>query len=576
MSKLPDFEKEFKANLKKSEPKRMTEKQMRAMFEQTEQELPAEKKEKPDLEDPANMRMTEKEMRAEKQALHELPANYVPLYQQRETAPMVIDKRIVVGVALLCALLVLGAIGYKLYQKNAVAGAGEIDMQLIMGRNVKRNMDGGTWATLSLPADLAVSDLLKTGSDRRNVIALPDGTTIRLDYASTVKINSVKALKEPDSYDVHVTLHKGALFVDEQGDSRITVETKYACFEPVGTRFCITQLERKDLTEQSVVNVVEGSVSMHHLDDPNSRIIVTAGQQASATSQSLVKPRKAEKNDWVIWNSKWRDIRSVPSLKGAKLRTDDQPTEDKSSSNSSAATSSPKSDDNGMPVHHNSGGNEQGSSSQPSSQPQSAPSDYSQSNPANYGEHVENHIEREAREARERAAREAQEREEAARQQEYDQRRAVQEQRRNEQSENDRINEEFRKSQENEQKIKDRNKKIIDKYNPKNPKQAEAERLHPDQNLLAPTGKIDLPTGNITDLQYEHRQQLLKQRDADQPGGGIPSGGEEQPHQGHRGNRGMMPVGDSSQLDARIGDSNSMDAVHGDSSSMDAKTGEMW
>lgn len=581
MSKFLDIDKDFQVNPKKTAPKRMTEKEMRALVEKSEKEMrtlaeeskPGKKDEKQSefpFEQPSQKRLTEKQMRAEKQALHELPANYTPPSQYKTATPMVIDRRIVIGVAILCVLFVTVAIGYKVYQNSVDTGSGVIDMQLIMGNNVKRNMDGGSWATLSLPADLEVSDLIKSGSDRRNVIAFPDGTTVRLDYATTIKINSVQATDKPDAYDVHLTLHKGAIFIDEHGDSQVSVETKYARFVPVGTRFGVTQLERKDLTEQSVVNVVEGSVSMNHLDDPDSKIIITAGMQAAATSQSLVKPRKAAKNGWMTWNAKWRDIRSVPTLKGAKLRPGDDPTEDDSSDERSSSSSQPTSassgaDSNGMPIHHQSSqpGYEH-SASQPNLPDTPAEPEPQQSSPSGPDpnppgpNHVETREEREAREVRER--------EEAERQREYDERRHVQEQRINEQREIERVNEEFRKAQE----------------------RGDTEQLRNNRDLVAPSapsGKDKLQTGNIVDYQYQHRQEQLKQREAEQSGANNnePShndlGNIAPPHHNggyvapshHNGgtasqNDGMATIGDSKQLDAKIGDS----------SDMDAKTGSMW
>ena len=259
-------------------------------------------------------RISKQAENAKKSALHELPANYSPPTMPETSEPVVIDKRWIYGVVGACVLIVVVALGIKFFPSGGTPSEDiNFDIQLILGNNVKRNMDGGTWASLSLPADLKQGDLIKSTNDRRNVIALPDGSTLRLDYNTTVKINSVTAGKK-DGVNLNITLHKGAVFADEMEGSTIIVETKYAKFAPVGTRYVVEHADRSDLTEHSIVTVVEGSIRMSHLDDPDSSIIVNASQQAEATASTLVKARRLTKYDtWTTWNSQWRDIRSIPA-----------------------------------------------------------------------------------------------------------------------------------------------------------------------------------------------------------------------------------------------------------------------
>ncbi len=500
--------------------------------------------------------------------LHELPSNYTPPSVHEESKPLVIDKKVIYIVAGVFALILITAITIKLISGRHATTGNTCDMQLVAGRNVKRNLEGSDWVTLSLPCDIAVGDLIKTGSDRRNVVSLPDGSSIRMDYNTTLKFN--KASSQGDSYNLLVTLHKGEVFIDEAGSTNITVETKFAKFTPIGTRYCVTQIERKDLTEQSVVSVIEGSVSMNHLEDPNTKVVVTAGRQAGATAQSLVKPRGADKDSWADWNASWRDVKTMPAL-SAKAKSESR--SDEANSHEPFAPQQPNGN-NGFNGGQNAA--EQLRNSQMNQNPAPMPQVQHQQPPAQV---QDNRAEEEARlrmEA-ERLEQDRKRQEEQERKQremddrlrrEADERNRVEEERRREEAEAKRI--------QAEQKMLQRQKK--DLSSDKDKKSGSVVLGNETVNILEDT-MPSLQTGNVVDFK-SHTEATRQNRPQSQPARNFdpvnPNGLYYPPNPGAPSGRGgslMMPTGDSSSMNATIGNQSDMNATIGNQSDMNATIG---
>lgn len=238
-----------------------------------------------------------------------VPSNYRPP-SQVASKPVYVDPKMLFGFLGGAVLLLLLLVFLK--NRGATAtGVSDASLELRAGQDVKKNLSGADWATLSLPSAVGKDSLLKTGSDPANVLALADGSSIRLDRNTSAKIVSVEP--SGSGQKVRVILYRGRIFVNEGPSSDVTVESKFVNVVPVGTRFAVSQIERSDLTEYTVVRVVEGTVKVTHLDDKTASLVVKAGEEATAAAAVLESPKVAGAADtWIAWNTSWTELDKMP------------------------------------------------------------------------------------------------------------------------------------------------------------------------------------------------------------------------------------------------------------------------
>ena len=233
---------------------------------------------------------------------------------QITSQPVYVDRRILFG-SLGGAVLLLAILALWTNLNRTPAQVNESNLELRLGRDVRKNLSGADWATLSLPSTVPAGTLLKTGSDNRNVLAMTDGGSIRLDRGTSIKVVSIRT--QGEGQKIHLLLYKGRVFISEGPDSEVSVETKFVNIVPVGTRFSVNQIEKKDLTETTTVQVVEGSVRMTHLEDTSANLIVKTKEQATAGAQVIENPKPYRSDDWISWNSGWTDLASIPTRTSA-------------------------------------------------------------------------------------------------------------------------------------------------------------------------------------------------------------------------------------------------------------------
>jgi len=228
--------------------------------------------------------------------------------------PVYVDRRILFG-SLGGAVLLLVILAIWTNLSRTPAQVNDSNLELRVGRDVRKNLSGADWATLSLPSTISADTLIKTGSDNRNILAMTDGGSIRLDRGTSIKLVSIRA--QGEGQKVHLILYRGRVFISEGPESDVSVETKFVNVVPVGTRFSVSQVEKTDLTESTTVQVIEGSVRVTHLEDTSANLIVTANEQATAGALVLESPKPNTSDSWLSWNSGWSDLKAVPGAGAA-------------------------------------------------------------------------------------------------------------------------------------------------------------------------------------------------------------------------------------------------------------------
>ncbi len=245
--------------------------------------------------------------------------DYVPPAIEMSSEPIHVSKTkffITTGCigSIFLVLVIIGII--YMFSGTAVTGGSPNYIDLVQGKDVKRHLDSSTWATLSIPTKLTSGDFLKSGDDRYNVLVTADKSTIRLNANTSVKI--LKIASSGTEQNISLYLYSGSIFICENPETHITVETKYAKAVPIGTRYFVAQHERKDLTEQTIIKVIEGTIQASHIDDPNAKSVIQASEQASVTAQSITKPTEIKIDNWLRWNSAWTDPSNIPDKNAGK------------------------------------------------------------------------------------------------------------------------------------------------------------------------------------------------------------------------------------------------------------------
>lgn len=217
---------------------------------------------------------------------------------------------------LIFIILVVCGCAYFFGQINKVAET-PLQATLTLGKDAKANISPSQWTTLSTPSTLAKDNIIKTGSERIYVVELPEGATLRADHDTSFKFHEVK--KEKNKTFIGVTLYKGTLFAADTFNTKISISTKYCDIQPSATKYAVIQQESKDLTEQTKVQVCQGSVEVVHSLDSKMKFTLNAGQQLELAENNVSQPHQAEKNAWISWNSKWNTIADIKTERGVKI-----------------------------------------------------------------------------------------------------------------------------------------------------------------------------------------------------------------------------------------------------------------
>ena len=243
--------------------------------------------------------------------------------EKNNKGTVVVNARVIFGVIGLGLLALLTAVIVKSVNAPDSSELEKFDLQLIQGDSVERNVKD--WEPLPAPAGIREGDYVKTGKDRDTVIACPDGSSLRLDRQTFVKINTA-AVGEKKNLIINVTLHRGALFADAKKTCSVNVDLGAAQAVISGARAGVVSRGSASAAHDMrfLIASAEGSVRVNHRSNPNSTIIVTPDQQLEATQQALNHLPDKIKDRWFAWNAKWQDVRAIPEFSAERqLPADD-------------------------------------------------------------------------------------------------------------------------------------------------------------------------------------------------------------------------------------------------------------
>ncbi len=132
---------------------------------------------------------------------------------------------------------------------------------------------------------------VRTAVGERRELTLPDGTLVQLNTDSALDIAF-------DDERRLLRLRAGEMLVSSGRDSAnrpLLVETCEGIVRPVGTRFCVRQLDG-----ETRVGVLEGAVELHPARRQSELRLLTAGEQShfSADGVALPSPLQSVASDW--------------------------------------------------------------------------------------------------------------------------------------------------------------------------------------------------------------------------------------------------------------------------------------
>ncbi|MBQ7501701.1 FecR domain-containing protein [bacterium] len=209
-------------------------------------------------------------------------------------------------------IVVTGLVIYRNKSNDAADNGQEYTATYVSGENLKVNLSASEWATLSAGSAVKPNSLIMTSDSPDNVLTLPNDATLRADSNTYFKLESISSGKD-GKVTVTADLSKGRLFAVDSPNTNIVINTKYCRISPVGTKYCVTQEEHANLTEETVVFVFDGSVKVAHKTDSAASMLVNANYKTVVKETSIQKPSLIgkHKSNWLSWNLAWRTLNEM-------------------------------------------------------------------------------------------------------------------------------------------------------------------------------------------------------------------------------------------------------------------------
>lgn len=189
------------------------------------------------------------------------------------------------GLALLAALLVIGTL---LAEEGPTATASYVE------GDVQANFGDGSWRALSTGEQIGSNGEVRTGSNARLELSLPDGSVLRIDANSEVSLQSLLS-SNTSGGKTSMKVKAGRVWANVTkavgGEKKFEAETKNSVAGVRGTVF------RLDFTEEkgTIVGVYEGSVAVEGGPIPEAAV----APQGTKGGRTQVKgPSQISKKAW--------------------------------------------------------------------------------------------------------------------------------------------------------------------------------------------------------------------------------------------------------------------------------------
>lgn len=171
-------------------------------------------------------------------------------------------KKKLVTASLILVLLLGGSAGWRLFgDTESEAPLANTNVRLgiavsVVDGTAKFSKDGSTWTTLSTDTQLVEGDIVATESASRVILALDDGSAVRLDELTTVELSSLV------TDDIRIENQSGSVYSRVvPSDRKYTVEVENVDYTALGTAFNTINKP----SDKGVV-VVQSSVAVENSD----------------------------------------------------------------------------------------------------------------------------------------------------------------------------------------------------------------------------------------------------------------------------------------------------------------------
>jgi hypothetical protein len=216
-------------------------------------------------------------------------------------------KKVVVGMAVGFVLLAFGAVGYIVTGRNDETQQTTVNtstqptktllgaaVSLVDGR-AQKSTDGQVWTDLAAQAELFEGDIVRTEPSSRLILTLDDGSVVRLNDSTTVKLTSLAA------DDVKIENTVGEVYSRVVASERtFQVEIEGTSYTALGTAFkTINKAEDKGVQVYHSAVAVEG---VETKVSEGKQFYKKHSNQSLANTLSDVSVDEMKSNAFVLWN----------------------------------------------------------------------------------------------------------------------------------------------------------------------------------------------------------------------------------------------------------------------------------
>ena len=225
---------------------------------------------------------------------------------------------ILVFLVMLFVFVGVGFWAWNTYAKPLQNGEETVPVQatLTLGK-VMAYKDSTEKDELHAPVLIPLEAVIATGDSRKNFLEVFEKASLRADSNTSFKFKKAK-VQDKITY-VYVALYSGRVFVTDNKDVKIIVDTDLCEVTPLGTKYMVGKGKGNKQGDYVNVTACDGSVRVAHNLNKAASAVLNKSQTLKVNKKSLTYPKGfSGKDGWVAWNMKSNSSKDAEQIKIAE------------------------------------------------------------------------------------------------------------------------------------------------------------------------------------------------------------------------------------------------------------------